>query len=70
MEVWRIDISGRQCLIYIPIPNPPSAEIGLELLLAAFGATLTRTDDLVPCFDMDEMKRRNMQIKKGPTRCS
>jgi truncated hemoglobin YjbI len=36
-------------------------EEGLRLLLSTFGARLTRDDVLVPCFDMDEMTRRNQQ---------
>lgn len=41
------------------------AEQGLGLLVSGVGATLTRNDDLVPCFDIDELKRRNSSLQKG-----
>ena len=40
-------------------PTKALQEEGLNLLLSSFGARITRDDILVPCFDLDEMTKRN-----------
>ena len=45
-----------------PAVEPTTTE-GLELLLSSVGATLSRSDDLKPCFDIDELKQRNQRRK-------
>ena len=50
---------------YFSHPTKALTEEGLSLLLSSFGAIVTRDDVLVPCFDLDEMTKRNMAKKRN-----
>ena len=62
--VFGKDIQGSVTLQHMSIrylthPTKALQEEGLSLLLSSFGARITRDDVLVPCFDLDEMTKRN-----------
>lgn len=64
MKVGKIEIWGSVTLPHMSIryfshPTKALTEEGLNLLLSSFGAVVTRDDVLVPCFDLDEMTKRN-----------
>jgi hypothetical protein len=68
VKVGKIVISGSGALSHISIrffkhPDRAIKEQGLRLLLETFGARLTREDVLVPCFDLEEMTRRNRDVR-------
>jgi hypothetical protein len=68
MKVGKIEIHGSGTLQHLSIryyktPSKAMTEDGLALLLSSFGAKLTRDDLLQPCFDLDEMIRRNQAHK-------
>jgi hypothetical protein len=67
VRVGKIVICGSQTLPHMSIkffsvPSKRLAEEGLSILLSTFGARLTRDDVLIPCFDLDELRRRNMEV--------
>lgn len=75
MQVGRIEICGSGTLPHISIhyylmPTDPAtraalSELALNVLLSSPGVQVTRSDDLSPCFDLEEMQRRNQTVKRG-----
>ena len=55
---------------YLTHPTKALTEQGLSLLLSSFGAIVTRDDVLVPCFDMDEMTKRNLAKARSQSNAS
>lgn len=75
MQVGKIEICGRVTGPHIsirvcPMPSDQKTrqaleELALSVLLSGHGAKLIRNDDLVPCFDEEELRRRNA-MKRRP----
>ena len=75
MQMGRVEICGKVTLPYIsihfgPLPTNPTTlraleELALSVLLSGHGAMVTRNDDLVPCFDVEELQRRNRVVKRS-----
>lgn len=69
------DISGsvtgtHMSIRYFSHPTKTLTEQGLSLLLSSFGVIVTRDDVLEPCFDLDEMTRRNTAKARSKAKCS
>ena len=75
MQVGRIEICGRVTLPHIsihyhPMPNDPKTRAALEelarsVILSGIGVSRKQDDDLIPCFDLEELNRRNMKVKRS-----
>lgn len=80
MQVGRIEICGSVTLPHISIryhqmPTDPAtraalSELALSILLSGPGMQVSRNDDLSPCFDLEEMQRRNQAVKRSNEKCS
>lgn len=81
MQMGRVEIWGKVTIPHISIhfhtmPEQLSAKDQqvldecLVALLGSVGATLTRTDNLVPCFDLAELDRRNKSVRRSTQSCS
>ena len=58
----KIVFSADATLVLADLQEDASPD-GLTLLLDGFGVKTSAASDLKPCFDLDEMRRRNSTLK-------